>query len=406
MITDRFNDRNRAAKRFMLSLLFICATIFSHAADADKGVTIPVDSPAFVFSPANWVGDQGRVGHKYRQTWNPGAYFRFTWESESKDEVPVLLLDDSTYNGSFPPPVLAACLDGVWSPNLGSAKEVQIQGVSRTGKHTLTVYVKKTSQVKRWGTPGVSGSNIVRVTGIRLDKGSQPVEAAASPKWALIVGDSITEGVGAYELEGYSHLVGQALLATNYEYAISACGWSGWLNRGDNPPGDVPGWYIVTNSVKGVGGDYDESRSRWNKIDSCHSILDSQGRFSAYGATGQEPSLILINYGTNDSLHRSNPDDVIASMAQSLEAMRQAAPEAQIVYIIPFGQYKAAETYQIVTDYQKNHSADKRISIIDLGPETARALTVKNGYWGGLHPNARGHADFASRIIVQLPLER
>ncbi len=402
MLKNKVDLTVNAVKRYMLSILVACLSLLSFAADP-ASVTISVDSPGFVFSPANWVGDQGRSGgEKFRQSWNPGAYFRFTWESKVKDEVPVLLFDDSTYDGSFPPPVLAACLDGVWSPGLGSAKEVSIQGVNRIGKHILTVYVKKARQVKRWGTPGVSGSNIVRVTGIRLDKGSAPVKGVQHRKWALIIGDSITEGCGAYELEAYSHLVGQTLRSQDYEYAISACGWSGWINRGDHPPGDVPGWYVVRNSVKGVGGDYDEQQSRWNKIDSCHSILDSKGRYSAYGATGQEPSLILINYGTNDSLHRSNPDDVRASIFQSLGAMRKAAPEAQIVFIIPFGQYKARDIYEMVELYQKANPQDKKVSIIDLGPDTARALTVKKGYWGGLHPNPRGHADFAARITAPL----
>lgn len=393
--------RQKILRAIGIVTMVICTCVVATLRAAEKeGKVYPVSSSAFVFSPGNWVGDQGRVGDKFRQSWNPGAYFRFTWESESKDEVPVLLLDDSTYDGSFPQPVLAASLDGVWSSNLNSAKEIPLPGVNRSGKHTLLVYIKKSEQKKRWGAPGVSGSNVVRIIGIRLSEGSQPIEAEACRKWALIVGDSITEGCGAYDLESYSHLIGQALRTKNYEYAISACGWSGWLNRGDNPPGDVPGWYVVSNSVGGVGGEYNEEMSRWNKIDACHSILDSKGHYSAYGTTQQEPSLIIINYGTNDSLHRSNPDDVKASMAQSFEAMRQAAPDAQIVYIVPFGQYKAEEIYQMVAKYP----ADKRLSIIDLGPDTARALTVKDGYWGGLHPNARGHADFAARIILQLPL--
>jgi hypothetical protein len=56
-------------------------------------MTIPVDSPAFVFSPGNWVGDAGRGGKLFRQTWNPGAYFRVTWETDTTNAVPTLLLD-------------------------------------------------------------------------------------------------------------------------------------------------------------------------------------------------------------------------------------------------------------------------------------------------------------------------
>jgi len=238
--------------------------------------------------------------------------------------------------------------------------------------------------------------------GLRLGAGSRPGAEAAQPKWALIVGDSITEGVGANELEGYSHLVGQAFRALGYDYAISACGWSGWLHRGDNPPGDVPCYYVVTNSVNGAGGEYLDALSRWNRIDSLHSLLDASGRISAYGAGEQEPSAILINYGTNDAIHPTNASDVQASMAQCLAALRRAAPGAHIFLIVPFGQYKVMEIRAVVDAYVAAHPDDRKISVIDLGPDAARALTPKKGYWGGLHPNPRAHATFAAQIVAHM----
>ncbi|MBT3379625.1 MAG: SGNH/GDSL hydrolase family protein [Lentisphaerae bacterium] len=390
-------------QRMAISRVVVVAAVLQSACLLRAAeVTIPVDSPAVVFSPGNWVGDSGRGGERYRQTWNPGAYARITWESTAKSAAPTLLLDTSTYDGTFKPPILACNLDGVWAGNFPCAAEIPIPEVKGTNTHVLTVYLKKSTQVKRWGMPGVSGLNVVRITGLKVAEGSKPIAAAARPKWALIVGDSITEGCGAYELEGYSHLVGQALVTQGYEYTISACGWSGWLNRGDRPPGDVPGYYVVTGSVDGTGGVYDEAASRWNKIDANHSLLDAQSRISAYGGTDQEPGVILINYGTNDVLHRSNASDVVASMEQCLMALRDAAPAAHIVFVIPFGQYKAAEIHRTVRDYQAAHPDDQRILVIDLGPGTARALRVKKGYWGGLHPNARAHATFAAQIVAQL----
>jgi lysophospholipase L1-like esterase len=269
------------------------------------------------------------------------------------------------------------------------------------GRHVLTVYVKQSEQHDRWGTPGTSGSNVVRLTGLKVDADSKPATDAAQPRWALIVGDSITEGCGAYELEGYSHLVGQAFRALGYEYGISACGWSGWLHRGDNPPGDVPGYYTITGSVDGAGGQYSDADSRWNKIDASHSLLDARGHLSAYGQPGQEPSVIMINYGTNDAIHKTNASDVQASMSQGLKALRAAAPEAHIFILIPFGQYKAAELKQTVSAYQAAHPNDRRVWLIDLGPDAARALSA-NGYWGGLHPNPRAHATFAAEIIARM----
>ncbi len=372
-----------------------------HAGEAAT-LTVPVDSPAFVFSPGNWVGDAGRGGSKYRQTWNSFAYFRIAWESETTNVVPTLLMDTSTYGKAFGPPRLAAQLDGLWSGDLVCAPEIRLKGAVKPGKHVLTVYVKASAEKLRWGTPGESGSNVVRVAGLRVEAGSKTFPDAPRPKWALIVGDSITQGVGASDLECYSHLVGEALRTQGYEYCVSACGWSGWINRGDNPPGDVPGYYVISNSVDGAGGRYFDELSRWNKIDANHSFLDVKGRLSAYGSTGQEPSVILINYGTNDALWRSNPGDVRASMLQCLAALRQSAPQAHIFLIVPFGQYKAAEHEQTVEAYRTAYPRDGRVSLLNMGPEVAMALAAKKGYWGGLHPNPRAHALFAVKITAQV----
>lgn len=369
----------------------------------NAAVLVAVDSPALVFSPGNWTGDAGRGGKQFRQTWNPGAYFRLTWETRSARPWAKLRLDTSGYPAGFKPPQLAWSLDGVWRSRIPCAPELAMDGLAGSGRHVLEVFVQQSQQEERWGSPGNSGRNVVRLTGIELDPESTPLPAPPVTQWALIVGDSITEGIGATELAPWSHLVGQALQTQGFETCVSACGWSGWIHRGDNPPGDVPGYYLIRNSVDGDGGDYDEAASRWNKIDgNHHSLLDERGRLSGYGATGQEPALILINYGTNDSLHRANSSDTRASMVQCLAALRQAAPQAHIALIIPFGQYMAAELREAVEKHRKSHPDDARVALIDLGPAAARSLAAPKGLLGGLHPNDRGHAHFAARIIPQV----
>ncbi len=314
-----------------------------------------------------------------------------------------LLLDTSTYPPGFKVPQIAYNIDGVWKSKINCTNEIVIEDISGTGRHELTVYLQQSQQLERWGSEGKSPLNVLRVTGLQVDAESKPVTTAPVKKWAWIIGDSITEGIGATELSAYSHLLGQALQTRGYEYGISACGWSGWIHRGDTPPGDVPGFYAITNSMNGTGGIHDDAQSRWNKIDgNRHSLLDSAGHLSGYGRTGEEPSLITINYGTNEAVHKSNPSDTKASIVQSLSVLRKSAPSARIVIIIPFGQYFAAELKDAVAIHRKNHPADKLIHIIDLGPEAARALTVKNGIMGGLHPNDRGHALFAAKIIPRV----
>jgi len=383
-----------------LTALLLAPLAAVHAADA---ITIPVDSPAVVFSPGNWTGDEGRAGKRFRQTWNSGAYFRVAWESSNPNPTAKLLLDTSTYPQNFKPPLIAYCMDGVWKSKIPCANEVVIEDIKGAGRHELSVYLHQSQQVERWGSEGKSGLNVLRVTGLQVDAESKPIPAAPEAKWALIIGDSITEGCGATELAAYSHLVGQALQTQGYEYCVNACGWSGWINKGDNPPGDVPGYYVITQSSNGAGGQYDDAASRWNKIDgNRHSLLDGQGHISAYGKTGQEPAVIMINYGTNDALHKSNPSDTFASIIQSLAALRKSAPDAQIIVIIPFGQYYAKELKEAVAIHKKNHPAENKLAIIDLGSAVAKTLAAKNGLMGGLHPNDRGHALFAAQIIPQV----
>jgi len=384
----------------LITGLLLAPMAMLYAADT---TTIAVDSPAVVFSPGNWTGDAGRGGKLFRQTWNPGAYFRVAWETRNPKPVAKILLDTSTYPPKFKPPLLAYCIDGVWKSKIPCANEIVIEDIAGAGRHELSVYLHQSQQEGRWGSDGKSGWNVLRVTSLQVDAESQPIPAAPAAKWALIIGDSITEGCGATELAAYSHLLGQALKTQGYEYGINACGWSGWLNRGDNPPGDVPGYYVVTNSSNGAGGQYDEARSRWDKLDgNRHSLLDSRGHISANGKTGQEPALIMINYGTNDSLHKSNPGDTFASIIQSLAALRRSAPDAEIILLIPFGQYYARELKEAVAIHKKSHPREHKIAIIDLGPAVAKTLAAKDGLLGGLHPNDRGHALFAAEIIPQM----
>jgi len=373
------------------------------ALPAAETLTIPVDSPAVVYSPGNWTGDAGRGGSRFRQTWNPGAYARVTWSTRNPQPQAKIILDTSTYPAKLRPPQLTYCIDGVWKSRVPCAAEVPVAEIAGAGNHELVVYLTQSQQMERWGSPGQSGRNVLRIAGFQVDAQSQAVPAAPAARWALIVGDSITEGIGATELAGWSHLVGQALQTQGFEYGISACGWSGWINKGDNPPGDVPGYYVVRDSRDGAGGQYDDAASRWNKIDgNGHSLLDQQGRLSAYGRVGQEPALILINYGTNDALHHSNPSDTAASIAQGLVALHRSAPDAQLVVLIPFGQYYARPLKEAVEAHNQAHPDATPIAVIDLGPAVAKTLAAKDGLMGGLHPNDRGHANFAAKIIPQV----
>lgn len=381
--------------------IFVSLTLWSTgkapAQDTPTAV-LPVSSTAFFFSPGNWSGDTSRGGSKYRQTWNSGAYMRIAWTTANTNPTAELLLDTSVFGDQIKnPPELTYNIDGRWIAGVKCAETIPIQNLAGAGSHTLTIYISSSEQADRWGTAQENGHNVVRVTGLRLNRDCTSVPAVPAKRWALIVGDSITEGIGAGvgtndNLASWSYFVGSGLQSIGYEYGVSACGWSGWLRPGDGS-GDVPPYYQVSTSP----GSYDDARSRWNKIDARNSLLDEAKRLSGYGATGQEPDAILINFGTNDSLTKMPAADLQASITGSLQALQKAAPKATIFIIIPFGQYAAAELAASVAACK----SAKKIFIIDLGASVAKGIAADN-YWGNLHPNMRGHATFAAKILAQV----
>lgn len=381
--------------------IFVSLTLWttgkSLAQDTPTAV-LPVSSTAFFFSPGNWSGDTGRGGSIYRQSWNPGAYVRITWNTTNTNPTAELLLDTSVFGDKIKnSPELTYNIDGRWITGVKCAETIPIKDLAGAGSHTLTIYINNSEQAERWGTAQESGHNVVRVTGLRLNRDCTSVPAVSAKHWALIVGDSITEGIGAGvgtndNLACWSYFVGSGLQSIGYEYGVSACGWSGWLRPGDGS-GDVPPYYQISTSP----GSYDDVRSRWNKIDGRTSLLDDTKRLSGYGTTGQEPDAILINFGTNDSFAKIPVADLQASIVGSLQALQKAAPKATIFIIIPFGQYAAAE---LKTSVATCNSA-KKIIIIDLGASVAKGIAADN-YWGNVHPNMRGHATFAAKILAQV----
>ena len=141
-------------------------------------------------------------------------------------------------------------LDGALTDNVAVPAHggIALTGLSGSGRHTLLVYTRNSVQNDRW-----SGKNAFTVTGLILDEGARPLPAVVARPWALIVGDSITEGIQADNgrdsaLSDYSFLVGQGLMAAGYDYAVSACGYSGWIRPGD-AAGDVPAYFAVRNGA-------------------------------------------------------------------------------------------------------------------------------------------------------------
>ncbi|MFM0663325.1 SGNH/GDSL hydrolase family protein [Paraburkholderia sediminicola] len=368
---------------------------------ATAATQVPVNSTAFKFSPGNWKGDTGRGGSVYRQTWNNGAYFVFTWLA-SASPLAILQLPNTSTGCT-----LSYFLNGVPTFNVAATGSITLSGVAPSSMNTLVVFARNSPQLSRWN----NGTNTFQVRGVIIDSASSLGSPPTGNPWALIVGDSITEGILANNgvddnLSDYSYLTGQALQAVGYDYCVSACGYSGWLQPGDSA-GDVPGYYVVSGSSGGSGGTYNGSSSRWNKIDQGISLLDTNGQISAYGALNTPPGLILINYMTNEALKSANLSDAQASVTQALAALRASAPLAVIVVLMPFGlQYSATypQTYvtalrQGVGAYQASHPFDTRISLVDFGVGLATTLNNAQFATGNfVHPSVAGHALVAPRV--------
>ena len=368
--------------------------LMTFALPARADVTLPVSSPAARFSPATWAGDGGS-----RRTWNNGAWCAWHWTTTSARPTATLLLTNPT-----PGSAVSYFLDGALTDNVPvpSSGGITITGLNSPGPHTLTVYTRNSRQDDRW-----RGLNSYTVTGLTLDDGATPTPAPPLRPWVLIVGDSITEGIQADDgadnsLRDYAFLVGQGLNAAGFDYAASACGYSGWLRPGD-AQGDVPAYFLAPS---GAG--------RWNKINADTSLLDPRGHLSAYGKTSQEPAAILLNYGVNECLSRSDEAAMKESVTSALAALRRAAPAAQILVLVPPGLadarvYPNGPAYIAAlkagfTAYHAASPTDRRTVLVDLGPDVAHAL-ASPAYGGGVHPHAAGHA-YLAPLVLQALLHR
>jgi len=375
--------------RGLLMLLLMIAAALPARAD----VTLPVTSPAARFSPATWAGDGGG-----RRTWNNGAWCAWHWTTTAARPTATLLLTNPT-----PSSAVSYFLDGALTDNVPvpASGGIEIAGLSAPGPHTLAVYTRSSHQDDRW-----RGLNSYTVTGLTLDGGATPLAAPALRPWVLIVGDSITEGIQADDgadnsLRDYAFLVGQGLNAAGFDYAVSACGYSGWLRPGDSQ-GDVPAYFPPLGPA------------RWNKIDARTSLLDPRGHLSAYGQIGQEPAAVLLNYGVNECLSFSDKAAMRDSVTNVLTALRRAAPAAQILVLVPPGLAGArvypngpayvAALRSAIALYRAAHPGDGRTALVDLGPAVAHAFGSP-AYGGGVHPHAAGHA-FLAPLVLQALLSR
>jgi lysophospholipase L1-like esterase len=369
-------------------------------ADAANSKILSVDSPAARFSPGNWKGDAGRGGSLYRQSWNNGAWCSFTWHAAPENPTATLLLAPAATSH------ISYFLNGIPVEGIPASGDIAISGIIPGTLNTAKLYLQNSGQYSRWN----NGVNVIRIFGLRIDCDSSAGVAPANRPWVLLVGDSITEGIQAQNgadnyLRSYAFYLERAFDQLGLDTAVSACGFSGWLRPGDGDS-DVPAYYAVAGDI------YNETASRWNKIDEGVSLFDAKGQISAFGEPDSAPTMILINYMTNDAISGCSLADVQASVTHALAALRSAAPVALIGIIIPFGLQNTAvfpngaayvETLRAgVAAYRAAFPADASVILYDFGADVSRTITNEiYANPNGVHPGLLGHALAGSLLAAK-----
>lgn len=355
-----------------------------------------------LFSPGNWKGDTGRGGTLHRKTWNVGAWLTYKWLASATPSASLLIELTATTDK------LSIYLNGILTDAVPATGNTALSGVIPSQVNTLKVYVQDSINNFRWN----DGLNTVQINGLMLDLASTIIPLGSPMPWGIISGDSITQGVkanagvGAFNY-GYAFGLEKALEQIGYALSVNACSQVGWLVAGDGA-GDVPAYYKV------AGGVYDDALSRWNKIDQGVSLLDSNGKISAYGDVGQEPSFIITNLLTNDLGTGANVSDVQAAVQQVLLALRVAAPSAAIIIVVPPGLQDTSVTPNTnsavyvaalkagFNAYVTAHPNDGLVDLVDLGLDFARTLSHGVYTTDFTHPAAPGHSLVISAIILKL----
>lgn len=263
-------------------------------------MAIASNDAGILYSPYTWDVTAVRA-----KTINAGAYFR-TIITGSPSSV---VLNFDMTGVTSPVPKITWEIDGVGSATVDVAATVTVTlpTTNTWGKHTLKVTVEATSEtVDRWNAQ----ASAVQFTGITTT--GTATAPTARPLKALILGDSITEGVRALNMNA----------ATDTARNSSRNAWSTHLGGVLDAEVGVVGFGSTGISQGGSGGTPALS-GFWNT---------QWASGPSRGVAGSPPDYVVINMGTND------PDatDITAGYTAVLNSIHVAAPNALIFCLLPF----------------------------------------------------------------------
>lgn len=273
---------------------------------------ITPNDTAILYSPYTWDVTAARA-----KTINAGAYFRVVIVGAPASVV----LNFDMAGVASPVPKITWEIDG-WgrqTADLAATVTIPLPAENTWGKHLLTVTVEATSEtVNRWTLQETA----VKLTGI--DTTGTAVAPAARPRKALVLGDSITEGVRTLNMNA----------ATDTARNSSRNTWSYQIGPALDAEVGVVGFGATGFSRGGSGG-----------APAIISFWDTQWSGGpTRGVAGNQPDYIVINMGTND------PDttDVTSLGVTLLNAMLAATTSTHIFVLTPFKSKHAAELAAMV----------------------------------------------------------
>jgi lysophospholipase L1-like esterase len=348
-------------------------------------LTVPCTDGHFFFSPGNWdhlAPSTFGVAADTMQASAPGAYVKFAVTGTANLS---LNIDTAPLAGYGVPPIVRYSVNGASWTDVGLTNQSAIglsSSLDPAAVNQVEVYFVSSSTTDgtgiRWGSAGVSPTDVVRITGITVDNGGAiSAYGALKPKRALIYSDSI--GEGQHVLSGGGNDALQAFptvlaLALNAEYGQVCYGGQGFETIGNVgiPP------FMSTYSL------YSAGRGR------SFSGLD----------------YIFVVHGGNDA-RQSTPvagGTIQADVATLLPSLRSLAGPSTDIFICtaPFGGY--ASDLQAAVGAYRTASGDAKAFHLDAGAYfPAGTFTITFGgttewTYDGVHPNIYGSARFGAAL--------
>lgn len=265
---------------------------------------------AFLFSPGNWA-----VSSDAARSMNPGAYFRIAFEGSAC----TLRFDTSANSADMPE--LYHAIDGAPRIRARAAPRVVLDVPPETRgwpRHLLEVCFKSMSR----GAPRFPAcETMLTFAGLEVEDGAgvhRPIERSNS---VLVMGDSITEGLLAGQvgpappqdqddaLRAYAFQLGDHL---GMEVGVVGFSGQGLTIAGDGGIPPFPEFYrtIVPGTVR---------------------------------TFRPEPTLIVLNLGTNDGVKTTETSRVTQVLATVLHDFLRRTERTRIVVLQPFGKYLTRE---------------------------------------------------------------